>query len=142
MIYAAYGSNMNITQMAKRCPAAKRLGVGTIREYELIFCEVATIKPCTSKEVTVVIWDLTKDCEKQLDIYEGFPHLYIKENFKVDCDNGETVDAMVYVMAKPHCEKLVPPSKNYLQTIIDAYEQNGIWKPAFMICSDAGEYMI
>ena len=30
MIYAAYGSNMNVAQMSFRCPAAIELGVGEI----------------------------------------------------------------------------------------------------------------
>jgi len=125
MIYAAYGSNMNITQMAKRCPAARKIGVGVIHGYELTFCIVATIRPCAGSNLPVVLWDITKGCEEKLDIYEGFPRLYIKENFKVDFE-GKTIEAMAYIMAPPHCDRPALPNKYYLQTIIDGYDQNGI----------------
>ena len=125
MIYAAYGSNMNIPQMAVRCPAAKKLGIGVIKGYKLEFCVVATIKPCVGKDVPVVLWDLTKDCEDDLDIYEGFPHYYTKETLSVYF-RGKTVEAMVYIMTPPQCKKPTPPSPTYLKTIIAGYEQNGI----------------
>lgn len=36
-LYAAYGSNMNIEQMARRCPTARVVGKGVIKGYELVF---------------------------------------------------------------------------------------------------------
>ena len=38
LYYAAYGSNMNLEEMKKRCPDAKHEGTGTIEGYELLFC--------------------------------------------------------------------------------------------------------
>ena len=36
-LYTAYGSNLNLSQMAMRCPTAKLVGIGTIQDYELQF---------------------------------------------------------------------------------------------------------
>ncbi len=36
-IYAAYGSNMNLRQMALRCPSAEILGSGVLENYKLTF---------------------------------------------------------------------------------------------------------
>ena len=36
-IYLAYGSNMNQTQMAFRCPTAEVVGTGELKGYELLF---------------------------------------------------------------------------------------------------------
>jgi hypothetical protein len=36
-LYIAYGSNLNLTQMAKRCPTAKVLGASEIKDYALVF---------------------------------------------------------------------------------------------------------
>lgn len=36
-IYIAYGSNLNLPQMAQRCPAAKVLGKSELKDYELLF---------------------------------------------------------------------------------------------------------
>ena len=35
--YIAYGSNLNLPQMAFRCPTAKVVGVSEIKDYELLF---------------------------------------------------------------------------------------------------------
>lgn len=48
--YIAYGSNLNRAQMALRCPDAKVVGTGEIKDYELLFRgnrngAVATVEP-------------------------------------------------------------------------------------------------
>jgi len=35
--YLAYGSNLNLEQMAYRCPTAKPVGVTTLKNYQLLF---------------------------------------------------------------------------------------------------------
>ena len=35
--YLAYGSNLNVRQMALRCPTAKPVGTAVIKDYELLF---------------------------------------------------------------------------------------------------------
>ena len=35
--YIAYGSNLNISQMAVRCPEAFVYGIAEIKDYELLF---------------------------------------------------------------------------------------------------------
>ena len=36
-IYLAYGSNLNLAQMKKRCPEAKVIGKANLRDYQLLF---------------------------------------------------------------------------------------------------------
>ena len=36
-LYIAYGSNLNLSQMAYRCPTAKVAGKGGLKGYELLF---------------------------------------------------------------------------------------------------------
>lgn len=36
-LYLAYGSNMNQTQMALRCPTARVVGISQLKGYELLF---------------------------------------------------------------------------------------------------------
>ena len=36
-LYLAYGSNMNQTQMAFRCPTAEVVGTSELKGYELLF---------------------------------------------------------------------------------------------------------
>ena len=57
-LYLAYGSNINLEQMAFRCPDSKVVTTGTISDYELQFRQVATIEPKEGSEVPVLIWEL------------------------------------------------------------------------------------
>ena len=44
-LYIAYGSNINLEQMANRCPNSKVIGKEMLKGYELEFRGVATIVP-------------------------------------------------------------------------------------------------
>ena len=60
--YIAYGSNLNREQMAKRCPDAKVIGSGMLKDYELLFrgytdAAVATVEPKEGENVPVLIWE-------------------------------------------------------------------------------------
>lgn len=127
-LYAAYGSNMNLKQMARRCPNAKIVGKGVIRDYKLVFAYkgVATLITEAGQSVPVVLWEITRACEVSLDIYEGYPRLYRKENFAVCMENGMVELAMAYIMNKPYSDILETPTDLYRQTIIDGYNDNGI----------------
>lgn len=126
-IYIAYGSNLNLEQMAHRCPSAKVLGASEIKNYELLFRgskagSYATIEPCKDKIVPVLLWSVNKQDEKVLDRYEGYPNFYQKENMKLTLD-GKPVNAFAYIMTDG-CQ-LGIPSQNYLNIIADAYQEIG-----------------
>ena len=81
--YLAYGSNLNIRQMALRCPTAKAVGTAVIKDYELLFKgsktgAYLTIEPKSGAEVPVAVWSVEPADEKRLDVYEGFPAFYYK----------------------------------------------------------------
>ena len=44
-LYVAYGSNINLQQMAYRCPHSRVAGTSEIKDFELEFRGVATIVP-------------------------------------------------------------------------------------------------
>lgn len=126
-LYIAYGSNLNLPQMAGRCPAAKVVGTSEIKDYALVFRggrhgAVATIEPCEGSSVPVLLWKITPKDEAALDIYEGFPRFYDKETIELPLD-GNTVSAMVYVMTPGH--RLGYPSDYYYNTINDGYRTAG-----------------
>ncbi len=88
-LYFAYGSNINLDQMAQRCPNAEPLGVVVLNGYELQFrgnsrgAGVATIAPKRGGKVYGLLWNITEKCEASLDIYEGYPRLYTKKQVSV-----------------------------------------------------------
>ncbi len=125
--YIAYGSNLNLKQMARRCPAAKVVKATYLKNWRLMFrgkgTAVATIEKHQGSKVPVLVWQLQPSDEHNLDIYEGFPHLYRKETLKLTVD-GKRVQAMVYIMN----ERLHPydtPSRSYFDTIRQGYEDSG-----------------
>lgn len=127
-IYLAYGSNLNLRQMAHRCPTAKVLGTSELKDYTLMFKgrfgnAHATVEPCEGKSVPVLLWEITETDEKRLDIYEGFPTYYIKKNVKVKLGR-KTVEAMVYVMNDGF--EFNPPSVYYYDTIREGYKENNL----------------
>lgn len=69
-MYVAYGSNLNLNQMARRCPNAKVVGIGSLKNYQLTFRRVATIEPVDGAVTPVGVWEISPKDERNLDIYE------------------------------------------------------------------------
>lgn len=63
-LYAAYGSNINLEQMAYRCPHSTVAGTAMLKGYELQFRHHATIEPNEESEVPVLLWELDSQDEK------------------------------------------------------------------------------
>lgn len=127
ILYIAYGSNLNLSQMEQRCPTARVIGTSEIKDHELVFrgsrySAVATIEPCEGSRVPVLLWGIQPEDEKSLDRYEGYPNFYEKENMEIVL-NGSTVSAMVYVMTPGH--ELGIPSERYKISIEEGYMDAG-----------------
>lgn len=121
MLYAAYGSNMNRRQMAKRCPGAVIVAAGFILDHKLVMRRVADIAECELEATPAVLWRLTKQCWQSLDRYEGFPVFYKKKFVRVD--RGETVEnAIAYVMNRGR--PFFPASGAYLAGIVEGYREH------------------
>lgn len=129
-LYVAYGSNLHLGQMAYRCPEAKVYGAGVLKNYELTFWGnwgrngVATVIPKTGTDVPVGIWEISKNDERNLDIYEGWPRLYRKEDIEVTMEDGSIVTAMVYIMNENGMRDTYP-SDSYFNTIATGYKSFG-----------------
>lgn len=126
-LYIAYGSNLNLPQMAHRCPTAKVVGKSEIKDYELLFRGgrrggVATVEPKEGSSVPVLLWDIKPRDEVALDRYEGYPSLYQKKNLNLEL-NGRSVEAMVYVMTPGHAAG--SPSDYYYNVIAEGYQTAG-----------------
>jgi len=96
MLYFAYGANLNVRGMKRRCPRAKALGVATLAGYRLEFRHFITIVPDTTGDVPGVLYELTSSCWRALDDYEGDD--YSKIEVSVKTIDGEH-RAVAYVMS-------------------------------------------
>lgn len=123
--YVAYGSNLNLEQMKKRCPDSKLIGTGELKNYQLLFRSnnrhnaVATVESCEGEKVPVGIFEISKNDEKHLDIYEGFPSLYTKKYISIQSQNIKG-KAMIYVMNDGFGYGI--PSPYYLSIIRQGYK--------------------
>lgn len=126
-LYLAYGSNLNLAQMAKRCPAARVVEKLTLEGYQLLFKgshdgAVATIEPQQGSRMPVLVWEITPEDEAALDHYEGWPILYRKETITVRI--GKRLSkAMVYLMNENR--PLGLPSCYYYSVILEGYKTAG-----------------
>lgn len=121
-LYIAYGSNINLEQMAYRCPHSKVLGTAEIKDYELEFRGVATIVPSKGASVPVLIWELDERDLPNLNRYEGYPRFYRQENMSFEL-NGKVCTGMAYLI---NYGELSPPSSYYYNVIKQGYEANGM----------------
>lgn len=134
-LYFAYGSNINLNQMSERCPAAAVVGPVVLEGYELLFrgnrsgYGVATIEPLPGSQVSGLLWKLTPECEQSLDIYEGYPRLYEKEDITVRAADGRKLTVMAYIMTGELWREPAIPSRSYYNGILEGYRQNGLPVP-------------
>lgn len=127
-LYIAYGSNLNLGQMAKRCPTARIVGSGLLRGWRLMFrgrqdSAVATVERAGGSTVPVLVWRLHPLDERALDRYEAYPTLYRKETLRLTV-NGKRIYAMIYIMNEDG-HPYGTPSAYYLNTIYSGYKSAG-----------------
>lgn len=119
--YIAYGSNMSIQQMAFRCPDAKLVGTGYLKNHRLAFYLHATVERVSgAKEshVPVAVWQISTQDEKNLDRYEGVPSYYSKRMRTVTMNDGSQIKGLVYLM---EMKRNSPVQMRYFYGIRDAY---------------------
>ena len=138
--YLAYGSNLNVAQMAYRCPTARIAGTAVIPDYQLLFKgsktgSYLTIEPKEGSSVPVAVWSVEEQDERRLDAYEGYPHFYYKKELQLPITGIKTGtvrvrDAFVYIM---HEDRLLgTPSAHYLQVCCKGYDDFG-FDPKYLV---------
>lgn len=130
--YLAYGSNLNVRQMSRRCPDARPVGTAWIKDYELLFKgsrtgAFLTIEPKKGARVPVGVWEVSDDDIRNLDVYEGCPAFYYRTDMTLEMKpfkgRKETIEAFVYIM---HEERVIEiPSNAYMETCFVGYTNFG-----------------
>ena len=131
--YVAYGSNLNVAQMRFRCPDAKIIGTGFLKDYRLLFRgsktgSYLTIEPKVGSKVPIVVWSVSDNDEMSLDRYEGFPTFYYKKEISVVIEDikshiSKKVNSFVYIMHEDR--PLGVPTARYLNTCVNGYRAFG-----------------
>jgi gamma-glutamylcyclotransferase (GGCT)/AIG2-like uncharacterized protein YtfP len=118
MLYFAYGSNLNHFQMKKRCKDSVFLKKINLKDFKLTFRSKYRAADIEYKKGSLVaggLFEISKNDEKKLDVYEDYPVLYRKYFFSY-----QKKKIMTYTMSKK--TKFMFPNQNYLNTIKQGYK--------------------
>lgn len=104
-LYFAYGSNMNLEQMRRRCPNAFAICPAVLPAWGLRERTHADIEPCKGEEVCGVAWAVTRRCLDALDLYEGVPVYYERQRVWILMDDcAAYAEALTYRMTADAAE--------------------------------------
>ena len=118
MLYFAYGSNLNLFQMKRRCKDSVFLKKYELKGYKLNFrskYRAADIEKSKNSIVPGALFEISKSDEKKLDVYEDFPILYKKLYFSY---YNKTV--MTYIMVNK--TEFRYPTERYLNVVKQGYK--------------------
>ena len=118
MLYFAYGSNLHHFQMKRRCKDSTFIKKINLKDFRLTFRSKYRAADIAAKKNSIVpgaLFEISKNDEKKLDIYEDFPILYNKMYFKY-----YNKKVMTYIMIKK--TKFRYPTEKYLNVIKRGYK--------------------
>ncbi len=124
--YCAYGSNLNLANMAKMCPNSTPYKTGYIEGYKLVFRGddegfLNIIKSAGSR-IPVLMWAIDKTDIEALNTYESFPELYDIVDIDV-VSEGRVYNCYVYMMKEKFGYK--EPTDKYIELCEQGYIDNG-----------------
>src|SRR3981081_990671 len=124
--YFAYGSNLCVRQMARRCPGAVDPRPAKLADHDWLINErgVATVEPFDGSHVHGVVWRLTDHDLATLDSAEGVPVRYRRDRLTVLTNDGPS-EAWVYI---DHRVDPGAPRPGYLERLVTGAVQNTLHK--------------
>lgn len=128
MLYFAYGSNLNKAQMRVRCPRARPREPLLLPDAVLRFRGVADVVYLKGAACEGALWEITPECERALDEYEGVNHrdenrgMYRKRYLTIRY-RGAVVPVLYYQMNR---FGIMPPSQGYYDVIRRGYADFGL----------------
>ena len=118
MLYFAYGSNLHHKQMKRRCKDSIFLKKINLKDFKLTFRSKYRAADIEYKKKSIVqggLYEISKNDEKKLDVYEDYPTLYKKYYF-----NYYRKKVMTYTMVKKSLFKF--PTQRYLSIVKRGYK--------------------
>ena len=129
LLYFAYGSNLDLAQMRRRCPESRTVYPGQLPNYRLTFnryssvwkCGVADIVEDRDSDVWGLVYKISDSDLHSLDRYEGYPTAYTRFQTRIHTEVDILGDVWVYTV----CEKgdFIAPGPAYLGIIQKAAEE-------------------
>jgi gamma-glutamylcyclotransferase len=139
VLLLVYGSNLDIEQMAMRCPTAVPAGRARLAHHALAFGGfshrwrggVASLVRAPGAQAEGIVFRVAKSEVKRLDGYEGVPFAYERVTRKVVDQYGERRRVHLYVQ---HEDTFQPglPARRYFAVLWRAYERWGLDQQALI----------
>jgi hypothetical protein len=140
MLYFAYGSNMWETQMVKRCPSTRFVGIAVLRDYKLAFtrespargCGVADAVEAPGSVLWGVAYELIDADIGSLDRSEGYRpgrsvgNSYWKRECDVYLNNDERQKRRVCTYFAERVANPPKPNRAYINLIIGGARKWGL----------------
>jgi gamma-glutamylcyclotransferase (GGCT)/AIG2-like uncharacterized protein YtfP len=123
-LYFAYGANMDVESMARRCPSSKPIGLARLPRHRWIISSdgYANVVRDPRREVTGLLWELALSDVPPLDRFEDVPRLYRKVTQPVITGKGIR-RALVYVGRAAETGR---PRPGYLDAVVAAAVAAGL----------------
>lgn len=127
-LYFAYGSNMNWSQMAERCPSAKFVTTALLPDHQLSFTRLSTTRGCgvadAVHEIGATVWGvvyaISEEDLSRLDKREGFKsnqksNSYSRQRCVVSI-GADALTVWTYFAERQHNPP--PPNQEYKDLIV------------------------
>ncbi|WP_439497906.1 gamma-glutamylcyclotransferase family protein [Bosea sp. (in: a-proteobacteria)] len=124
-LYFAYGLNMDLAGMGKRCPRSKPLGLARLPRHRFIVTSdgYASVIRDPREEVHGVLWDCSLSDIRTLDKFEDIASgLYVKISQPVIVEGGAK-RALVYVGRSGTVGR---PKPGYIEAVIASAKDRGL----------------
>lgn len=133
MYYFAYGSNMKTKRLKDRVGKVTVIGKAGLSNHCLRFNKLgddetgkANIETKENSLVEGVLFNLTEEQFKKLDICEAVPTHYIRCKMNVIRFDNDMVAAAVYIANPNRLRSHLKPKQKYLQYLIDGANEHGL----------------
>jgi len=131
MFYFAYGPQMERAQMKCLCKGSRFVSAARLHDYQLSFPRrsdrwgggVAGLKPYPGKVVEGVLYEVSEEDQKILDLAEDYPRSSIRKLVTVENFSGEKIKASIHFVLGTGD---YPPSRRYMEKLISGAEEHNL----------------
>ena len=129
MRYFAYGSNMDPERMRKRSISFSQRIRAVLKGYRLEFNKVASrnsqegyanVVKFEKGIVEGVLYEIPDSDLSKLDRFEGYPDHYDRVMIKVELNDGQKLEAIIYIAQPDRIAEGLKPSRDYLDHLLAA----------------------
>jgi gamma-glutamylcyclotransferase (GGCT)/AIG2-like uncharacterized protein YtfP len=130
VFYFAYGANMDEDVMKQRGAAFRKKLPGVLPGWRIVFNVIsdlsrgtgyANIVPEGGSRAEGIIYDTSAKAISTLDVFEDYPHDYVKRSVVVIGRDGKEYRCIAYVANPVRTSAGLRPAREYLEHLLRAF---------------------